>query len=250
MENNRLLQEVNRLRNQTPMQDAEYHFITLLGTEDGRIKRSVSSTWAGFTDTRPRREIREAVLVIPNKLMDLLNSINEPGAIVNDRKDLFLYLLIGGHGIIEKSLAQKYFRDLIYPREVIQSFARGWIYSDDLPKQNTQHAPTRKLRIAVLKRDNYRCKVCGRTPSDYVDVELDVHHILPWGQGGITDQDNLITLCSTCHDGLDPHYEMQLFNLINISMLQDVMIDSDDYREGVMLYRKVSVKAVRRNQGK
>jgi hypothetical protein len=250
MENNRLLQEIDRMRNQAPIPDADYHFITLLGTADGKIRRSVSSTWSGFTDTKPRREIREAVLVIPEKLRDLLNSISEAGVIVNDRKDLFLYLLIGGHGIIEKSLAEKYFEDLIAPREVVQSFSKGWIYPDNLPAQNTQHAPTKKLRMAVLKRDNYRCKICGRSPRDYVDLELHVHHILPWGQGGITDQDNLITLCGTCHDGLDPHYELQLFDLINVGMLQDAMTNSDDYRKGVMLYRKGSVQVLKKSQGK
>lgn len=44
----------------------------------------------------------------------------------------------------------------------------------------------------------------------YVDVELHVHHAIPWGQGGITEEANLITLCKTCHDGLDPHYDQSL----------------------------------------
>lgn len=121
MEDNRLRQQVDRLQNQPPIHNAEYHFITLLGTEDGKIRRSVSSAWAGFTVTKPRREIREAVLVIPDKLRDLLNSINEPGAIVNNRKDLFLYLLgrirmvelhwYEAHGIGKKKLKIKRYLD-------------------------------------------------------------------------------------------------------------------------------------------
>lgn len=250
MGNDLLHHEIARLRNQAPIDGAEYHHITLLGTEDGKIRRSVSSAWVGFTDSKPRRDIRGACLVFPDKLRDLLNSVNQPGVIVNDRKDLFLYLVLGGHGITEKTLAEKYFQDLVAPREVVQSFTKGWISSNELPNQNTQHAPTKKLRMTVLKRDDYCCKVCGRSPSDHVDIELHVHHILPWGKGGITDQDNLITLCSTCHDGLDPHLDTQLFNLINVGILQDALLHGDDYQRGVKHYRKVSFEVIKEKQHK
>ncbi len=48
----------------------------------------------------------------------------------------------------------------------------------------------RKLRRHVLHRDG-KCTVEG-CPFNY---RLEVHHVIPWSQGGRTDADNLITLC-------------------------------------------------------
>jgi hypothetical protein len=28
----------------------------------------------------------------------------------------------------------------------------------------------------VLRRDDFRCQICGRRAADYVDIELHVHH--------------------------------------------------------------------------
>jgi hypothetical protein len=245
MQNNRLAQEYKRLLEQDPIQEADYHYVTFLGTEDGKIRDSVSSTWAGFTKTKPRREIRQAVLVDPQKLRLLLISIKEPGLMVNDQKDLSLYLLLGGHGIIEKLLAERFLADLIKPREVAQSFTKGWLEISTMPEKYLQRAPSKKLRMTILKRDRFKCKVCGRSPNDHVDIELHVHHILPWGQGGITEEDNLITLCSTCHDGLDPHYELQLFSLINVGILQDTLRTESEYTEGIRNYRRISFEIAR-----
>lgn len=61
--------------------------------------------------------------------------------------------------------------------------------------------------MAVLTRDSQRCSICGRSPSNYVDLELYVHHIVPWGNGGITEEGNLVMLYGACRDGLDPHFD-------------------------------------------
>jgi predicted restriction endonuclease len=102
--------------------------------------------------------------------------------------------------------------------------------------------------MIVLKRDGYRCKICGRSPKDYVDIELHVHHIIPWGDGAITDLDNLITLCKTCHDGLDPHRELTLFSLIDVDMRQDIIEERRNYLTGVWRYRKMIIKRISENQ--
>jgi hypothetical protein len=84
-----------------------------------------------------------------------------------------------------------------------------------LTKNSFDHAPTPKLRMEVLKRDGYRCKICGRRPADYVDIELHVHHIRPYSERGVTTKKNLIALCHTCHKGLVPHHEPNLYELID-----------------------------------
>lgn len=51
----------------------------------------------------------------------------------------------------------------------------------------------------VLNRDSYTCQYCKNKSKD---SRLEVHHIIFRSQGGSDEQDNLVVLCKTCHDGL------------------------------------------------
>jgi 5-methylcytosine-specific restriction endonuclease McrA len=51
-----------------------------------------------------------------------------------------------------------------------------------------------QLHRQVLQRDGWRCQMCGKRAN------LQVHHILLRSQSGDDIEDNLITLCSECHD--------------------------------------------------
>ena len=51
----------------------------------------------------------------------------------------------------------------------------------------------------VLSRDNYTCQHCKGKNKD---SKLEVHHIIFRRDGGSDEQENLITLCKTCHDKL------------------------------------------------
>ncbi len=55
------------------------------------------------------------------------------------------------------------------------------------------------LRYDVLKRDGFRCVLCGSSASDGVKLEVD--HIVPVSRGGKTEMDNLQTLCDRCNRG-------------------------------------------------
>lgn len=52
-----------------------------------------------------------------------------------------------------------------------------------------------------MKRDNFKCGICGAVPAINSDIELQVDHIIPWSKGGETTFDNLQTLCSRCNLG-------------------------------------------------
>ena len=52
-------------------------------------------------------------------------------------------------------------------------------------------------RKAVLHRDNYTCQYCGKK-----NCRLEVHHVKFRSNGGTDDEENLITLCKECHDGV------------------------------------------------
>ena len=58
-----------------------------------------------------------------------------------------------------------------------------------------------RLRFIVMKRDNFKCKICGRTPAIDSTIILHVDHIKPYSKGGETIQENLQTLCSKCNIG-------------------------------------------------
>lgn len=58
---------------------------------------------------------------------------------------------------------------------------------------------TRSLRYDVLRRDGYRCRICGRSQADGVTLEVD--HIVPVSRGGKTEMSNLQTLCWDCNHG-------------------------------------------------
>ena len=58
--------------------------------------------------------------------------------------------------------------------------------------------PSKKFsRFDILKRDNFTCQYCGKTPKD--GVKLHVDHIIPLDKGGDNSKENLITTCQECN---------------------------------------------------
>lgn len=58
-----------------------------------------------------------------------------------------------------------------------------------------------RTRFLVMKRDDFKCCMCGRSPATTHGLELHIDHIIPWSKGGETVIDNLQTLCSDCNLG-------------------------------------------------
>lgn len=58
-----------------------------------------------------------------------------------------------------------------------------------------------RLRFKVMARDNFKCRICGRSPATDPAIVLHVDHIKPWAKGGETTMENLQTLCSKCNLG-------------------------------------------------
>jgi hypothetical protein len=63
------------------------------------------------------------------------------------------------------------------------------------------------LRYAILKRDRFRCVLCGASPATSPDCRLHVDHIVPFSKGGRTELANLRTLCEPCNLGKGAHIE-------------------------------------------
>lgn len=58
-----------------------------------------------------------------------------------------------------------------------------------------------RLRFIVMRRDNFKCKNCGRSPATDPTIILHVDHIKAWANSGETILENLQTLCSKCNIG-------------------------------------------------
>ena len=56
-----------------------------------------------------------------------------------------------------------------------------------------------QLRQQVLERDGWRCQYCGHSAG------LEVHHIQRRSGLGDDAEQNLITLCATCHQIIHLH---------------------------------------------
>nr|WP_316614660.1 HNH endonuclease [uncultured Ruminococcus sp.] len=79
------------------------------------------------------------------------------------------------------------------------------VQEDELEETAIKHRTKRdinlRMRFLVMKRDNFKCCLCGASPAKDPMVELQIDHIVPWAKGGETVIDNLQTLCSKCNQG-------------------------------------------------
>jgi hypothetical protein len=73
-------------------------------------------------------------------------------------------------------------------------------FASNIKTQDKRNIPL-KLRLTVLKRDHFKCVLCGRSPSTDPDVELHIDHIVPFSLNGKTEFNNLRTLCRECNLG-------------------------------------------------
>ncbi len=72
-------------------------------------------------------------------------------------------------------------------------------------KEYQRKIMTDSLRYDIMRRDGFRCVLCGRTARD--GVKLHVDHIKPVSKGGKTVSSNLRTLCDACNFGKRDKYD-------------------------------------------
>lgn len=58
---------------------------------------------------------------------------------------------------------------------------------------------TKKLRETIKTRDNYTCCGCGNSIRVEPNLLLEIDHIIPVAKGGLTEENNLQTLCWKCN---------------------------------------------------
>jgi hypothetical protein len=90
---------------------------------------------------------------------------------------------------------------------------------------------SKKLRAEIINRDHKKCLWCGKDVSDGIKLEID--HILSENFGGLTNEENLGTLCNECNNGKSNNYygNYLLMTLLKISNL-DNKICFEEFSKG------------------
>lgn len=99
----------------------------------------------------------------------------------------------------------EYRMDDVFRRNDILQKQMEYKNSEEARKKRARALMTDKMRYTILKRDGFRCQICGRTADD--GVKLHVDHIIPVSKGGATVPENLRTLCETCNWGKSDEIE-------------------------------------------
>lgn len=231
------VREMKRIRD-----GCEYYAVKLTANRRNHMTFSSQTEWVGWSSRRKGWEIRQASRVEPTLMAELWTRIGRSWVSVHDRRHILIFLQIGGNALVERTCTEQWIPDVIGPKEYVHDGdirvnGAGFLATDHLPDDAvTRKAPTRSLRMQVLKRDNYRCVICGQSPQNNVHVELEVHHVIPWRMGGPTAEEHLATLCGACHDGLDPDYEPKIRELANLPAPSDPLRGSE-FHEEVQRYR-------------
>lgn len=61
---------------------------------------------------------------------------------------------------------------------------------------------------AILQRDNWKCRSCGMRSG------VCCHHIVFRSQGGEDTPENILVLCSACHDGIHKDVKYGQYGLV------------------------------------
>ncbi len=68
-------------------------------------------------------------------------------------------------------------------------------------EQKRSRSVSWRMRFHVMRRDEFKCRLCGASPALVPGTILVIDHVLPWSKGGNTVVENRQTLCETCNGG-------------------------------------------------
>ena len=92
--------------------------------------------------------------------------------------------------------------------EEVPKIDKEELKSKPIKTHKTKRQVTLRQRFLVMRRDNFKCKNCGRSPATHPGLILEIDHVIAWSEGGETILENLQTLCEDCNRGksnLEPY---------------------------------------------
>lgn len=228
--------------------NTSYLAATLL-SDGRRWGFSFQSNFAGFPDGQgPDHgvELREPSLVYPEKMISHWEDMGQSWIVVNEDAQLAVYLRLGGHALLAEDLAHRRFAEFIKPRAYANVGPMGFRRYDPQAREAQQPRPRPRQRRRILERDGDICQKCGNSATkDDALSQFQLHHIKPFSKGGLTVDDNLITLCRGCHESLDPHDQPWLFWYSDGSIRRALDRSSTEaHDKGVEAYRQLAARAM------
>ncbi|MFN3703025.1 HNH endonuclease [Thermomonas sp.] len=106
---------------------------------------------------------------------------------------------------LERSIKKLQSSELAHRPENAHNLAEKWKHNGSIKLfellriRYTRIPLTKRKRFEILKRDSYRCQICGKTAKDGARLEVD--HKVAVANGGTNDDSNLWTLCFDCNSG-------------------------------------------------
>lgn len=158
--------------------------------------------------------MKEAKVIIDNYKKDYEQYIqNVPSYVLENDEDGFYSRL--GLAIIDEAIlnveykftytsdggmAQRFFTVPMSEENIIEliNALESKLSMEALAKEQ-RAMMTAKLRMYIKQRDNFTCCQCGNSTSSEPNLLLEVDHIIPIAKGGLTQEDNLQTLCWKCN---------------------------------------------------
>jgi hypothetical protein len=105
----------------------------------------------------------------------------------------FQYVSSGGNS----SLKSNIIFDINNLNEFIQFLSKKIDYLNST--QGQRSLMTSGLRTFIKKRDEYKCCTCRNGIENEPNLLLEIDHIVPISKGGLTNEENLQTLCWRCN---------------------------------------------------
>ena len=90
-------------------------------------------------------------------------------------------------------------------------------------------AITKKVKIKVWERDDYKCIFCKTTYS------FPEAHVIPRSSGGLGVEENIVTVCRECHNKMDQTTARKEMLEFAKAYLKD---HYDDWNEERLVYKK------------
>ncbi len=235
--------------------EAEYYIVELTATEDYKISIATDTMFIGWTENEPpgsiHKELRTACPVFAEKALIAWKKLDRIGVVVNTRRDVQVFSIFGGSAVVKKSMAEKHFHSIFDKVEFVHIGLGRSVPVKNIDSSYLRPAPTQKLRMNVLKRDKFRCRLCGRSVEDNTDIVLNLHHVISKKFAGLTKDDNLITLCHTCHGGLDTYNDFSIIGNFpethrEFNKFADKLKDyPNEYAKSVARYREITFEIIR-----
>lgn len=107
----------------------------------------------------------------------------------------YKFVYTSGGGLTQRSFTVPMTEDTIV--ELIKALESKLTATAFAKEQRT--LMTKKLREFIKNRDNYTCCICGNSISAEPNLLLEIDHIIPVSKGGLTEENNLQTLCWKCN---------------------------------------------------